>query len=73
MARLHGDKLKQVGDLAEEIIILADEGAFECLEESSLLAYGIVRDNAYHIKNTVDIERGKVEASGNADGSAEKA
>jgi hypothetical protein len=40
--------------MAEKIIAMSEEGAFDCTDEKCLLVYSVVRDSAYEIKSVLE-------------------
>jgi hypothetical protein len=40
--------------MAEKIIVMSDEGVFDCTDEKCLLLYSVVRDSAYEIKSVLE-------------------
>jgi hypothetical protein len=44
-------------ELARKLIILADEGEADALDDSCVVLYGIVRDCAYKIRSAAEKER----------------
>ena len=48
------DKLNEIRGMAEKIIVMSEEGVFDCTDEKCLLLYSVVRDSAYEIKSVLE-------------------
>jgi len=51
---IRADRLKEIRGLAEKIIVMSDEGVFDCTDKKCLLMYSVVRDSAYEIKSVLE-------------------
>jgi hypothetical protein len=64
MNRTSNRHIKQALELARRLIILADEGEADCVDDGCIVLYSVIRDCAYKIRSEAERERDMHKARG---------
>lgn len=63
----YNKNIQRLLDLTREMVVLSDQGGAECVDDSCIMLYGVVRDCAYKIRHLAENEREAHRAKGDWD------